>query len=100
MALKNLYDSKPFKIHMLGQPAEGELQRPFKATGLFGEPIHNINHQQTNADPLQELRVIQRRIRRLLMRLRSELEQRRRTNFVPTCTSIFYFSSYVTDHYG
>lgn len=37
MALKNLYDSKPIKIHILGQPAEGELKRPFKATGLFGE---------------------------------------------------------------
>jgi len=36
MALKNLYDSKPIKIHILGQPAEGELKRPFKATGLFG----------------------------------------------------------------
>jgi len=36
MALKNLYDSKPIKIHILGQPAEGELMRPFKAGGLFG----------------------------------------------------------------
>ncbi|KAF9650231.1 inorganic phosphate transporter [Thelephora ganbajun] len=36
MALKNLYDSKPIKIHILGEPAEGELKRPFKATGLFG----------------------------------------------------------------
>jgi len=36
MALKNLYDSKPIKIHILGQPAEGELKRPFKAGGLFG----------------------------------------------------------------
>ena len=37
MALKNLYDSKPIKIHILGQPAEGDLKRPFKTTSLFGE---------------------------------------------------------------
>ncbi|KAF9790292.1 inorganic phosphate transporter [Thelephora terrestris] len=36
MALKNLYDSKPVKIHIFGEPAEGELKRPFKAGGLFG----------------------------------------------------------------
>lgn len=38
MALKNLYDSKPVKIHILGVPAEGELKRPFKSTGIFGKP--------------------------------------------------------------
>lgn len=37
MALKNLYDSKPVKIHILGEPAEGELKRPFRSTGLFGK---------------------------------------------------------------
>jgi len=52
MALKNLYDSKPIKIHILGQPAEGELKRPFKAGGLFGEPAHRPSHQETNADPV------------------------------------------------
>jgi len=36
MALKNLYDSKPAKIHLFGEPAEGDLKRPFKAAGLFG----------------------------------------------------------------
>jgi hypothetical protein len=36
MGLKNLYDAKPVAIHLLGQPAEGELQRPFKVAGLFG----------------------------------------------------------------
>ena len=96
MALKNLYDSKPIKIHILGEPAEGELKRPFKAVGMFGESTLRFNHRSTNANPSQELQVIRRQIRRLLTRLRSELGPRRRTDFVPTCTSIFCFSSYVT----
>ena len=96
MALKNLYDSKPIKIHILGEPVEGELKRPFKTAGLFGKSTHKFNHYLTNADPSQELRVIRRQTRRPLTRLRSELEPRRRTDFVPTCTSIFCFSSYVT----
>ena len=95
MALKNLYDSKPIKIHVLGEPAEGELKRPFKAAGLFGESTQKINRQLTNANRLQEPRVVRRQTRRPSMRLRSELEPRRRTDFVPTCTSIFCFSSYV-----
>ena len=44
MALKNLYDSKPIKIHILGQPAEGELKRPFKTASLFGEAYAQIFH--------------------------------------------------------
>jgi len=36
MAIKNLYDAKPIKIHIFGQAPEGELKRPFKAGGLFG----------------------------------------------------------------
>jgi hypothetical protein len=37
MGLKNLYDAKPVAIFVLGQPAVGDLQRPFKpAPGLFG----------------------------------------------------------------
>lgn len=52
MALKNLYDSKPIKIHILGQPAEGELKRPFKAGGLFGEHAHKLHYQQTNTNPI------------------------------------------------
>ncbi|KAI0318284.1 phosphate transport-domain-containing protein [Amylostereum chailletii] len=36
MALKTLYDSKPVKIHVLGQAADGDLKRPFKAGGMFG----------------------------------------------------------------
>jgi hypothetical protein len=37
MALKNLYDAKPIKIHIFGFAAEGDLKRPFKsAPGLFG----------------------------------------------------------------
>lgn len=95
MALKNLYDSKPIKIHILGEPAEGELKRPFKTAGLFGESTHKFIHQPTDADPLQGPRVTRRQTRRQLTRLRSELEPRRRTDLVLTCTSI-YFSSYVT----
>jgi len=36
MAFKTVYDSKVFKIHVLGQPAEGDLKRPFKTASLFG----------------------------------------------------------------
>ena len=37
MATKNLYDATPFKIHVLGQKAEGDLKRPWKAGGgMFG----------------------------------------------------------------
>jgi len=36
MGLKNLYDAKPVSIHILNQPAEGELKRPFKSASLFG----------------------------------------------------------------
>ncbi|GAA5960975.1 hypothetical protein JCM8115_002642 [Rhodotorula mucilaginosa] len=31
MPIKSLYDSKILKIHLLGQPATGELKRPFEA---------------------------------------------------------------------
>jgi len=36
MGLKNLYDAKVVAIHVLGKPAEGDLQRPFKAASMFG----------------------------------------------------------------
>ncbi|KAG9047283.1 hypothetical protein FS837_002591 [Tulasnella sp. UAMH 9824] len=37
MGLKALYDSNEISIHVLGKPATGDLQRPFKAApGLFG----------------------------------------------------------------
>ncbi|KAA1467291.1 inorganic phosphate transporter [Dentipellis sp. KUC8613] len=37
MGLKGIYDAKTVKLHILGQPAEGDLKRPFKAApGLFG----------------------------------------------------------------
>ena len=93
MALKNLYDSKPIKIHVLGQPAEGELKRPFKAGGLFGESTRKLSYRGQTLSLSQELRVTQRQTRRPLTRLRSELEPRRRNDFVPTNPCIFCFSS-------
>ncbi|KAH9168681.1 inorganic phosphate transporter [Lactarius sanguifluus] len=37
MAFKSLYEAKTVKIHVLGQNADGDLKRPFKAgAGLFG----------------------------------------------------------------
>jgi hypothetical protein len=37
MGLKALYESKEIALHLLGQKAEGDLKRPFKAApGLFG----------------------------------------------------------------
>ncbi|KAJ2914334.1 hypothetical protein MD484_g6084, partial [Candolleomyces efflorescens] len=38
MGLKSLYDAKIVQIHLLGQPASGELQRPFKVASMFGAP--------------------------------------------------------------
>lgn len=83
MALKNLYDSKPIKIHIFGEPAEGELKRPFKAAGLFGEcpPFNRITGREI-LNPLQELAVTQRQTRRPSTRPRSESEPRRRNDFL------------------
>ncbi|KAI0031132.1 inorganic phosphate transporter [Vararia minispora EC-137] len=36
MTFKTLYDSKLFKIYVLGKPADGDLKRPFKVPSLFG----------------------------------------------------------------
>jgi len=37
MGLKNLYDAKPVALHIFGQPAEGDLKRPFKGgASMFG----------------------------------------------------------------
>ncbi|KAH7910521.1 inorganic phosphate transporter [Hygrophoropsis aurantiaca] len=36
MGLKNLYDAKPVAIHLLGKPAVGDLERPFKVASMFG----------------------------------------------------------------
>jgi len=33
MGLKSLYEAKPIQIHLFGKPAEGDLKRPFKASG-------------------------------------------------------------------
>lgn len=88
MALKNLYDSKPVKIHILGEPAEGELKRPFKAGGMFGKSILEYEGRRRNLSALQELQEIRRRTRRPLKKPRSESEPRRRTDFIPTCTRV------------
>ncbi|KAF7317891.1 Inorganic phosphate transporter [Mycena kentingensis (nom. inval.)] len=37
MGLKGVFEATPFKIHVLGQKAEGDLKRPWKgAGGMFG----------------------------------------------------------------
>ncbi|KAJ7695033.1 inorganic phosphate transporter [Mycena rosella] len=37
MGLKGLYEAVPVKVHLLGQKAEGDLKRPWKAAGgMFG----------------------------------------------------------------
>lgn len=37
MGIKNLVESKLFKLYILNKPAEGELKRPFKAPpSMFG----------------------------------------------------------------
>jgi hypothetical protein len=35
-SIKNLYDAKLVAIHILGKKAEGDLKRPFDASGMFG----------------------------------------------------------------
>ena len=41
MGIKNLYDAKLVSIFVFGQPAVGDLQRPFKpAPGLLGGEGH------------------------------------------------------------
>ena len=36
MGLKSLYDAKIVQIYLLGKPATGDLQRPFKVASMFG----------------------------------------------------------------
>ncbi|KAJ2923731.1 hypothetical protein H1R20_g13368, partial [Candolleomyces eurysporus] len=38
MGLKSLYDAKIVQIYLLGKPATGDLQRPFKVASMFGAP--------------------------------------------------------------
>jgi hypothetical protein len=49
MDLLSLYDSKLIKVHIFGQPAEGELKRPFKSMGPFGEPTRKLDHHETKS---------------------------------------------------
>ena len=51
MTLKALYEAKPIWIHILGKPAEGDLERPFRSPGMFGGmldvfclPSHVVYH--------------------------------------------------------
>lgn len=50
MALKGLYDSKLLRIHILGEPAEGEFKRPFKTTSLFGKPTLQYKDRRRNVE--------------------------------------------------
>ena len=43
LPLKNLYSSPLFQIHILGKPATGELQRPFKVASPFAYVRHFSN---------------------------------------------------------
>ncbi|KAF8956866.1 phosphate transport-domain-containing protein, partial [Flammula alnicola] len=36
IGIKNLYDARPVSIHVLGQPAVGDLKRPFETVSMFG----------------------------------------------------------------
>jgi hypothetical protein len=43
MAAKGIYDAKPVKIHLFGQPATGDLQRPFAtAPGMMGRSFNPL----------------------------------------------------------
>ncbi|TPX33362.1 hypothetical protein SmJEL517_g03721 [Synchytrium microbalum] len=43
LGFKTVYDNPMTKIHLLGQPASGDLQRPFKPKGLFaGKPVPSV----------------------------------------------------------
>ncbi|CAG8813285.1 33104_t:CDS:2, partial [Racocetra persica] len=39
LPLKITYENPIVQIHLLGKPAEGELKRPFKTSGLFGNLV-------------------------------------------------------------
>lgn len=87
MGLKNVYDAKPVQIYIFGKPAEGDLKRPFKASGgMFGGafslsltflPSLVANSFLIYAYVMQVLLVSPRRTRRLSMRQRRRLARRR-----------------------
>jgi hypothetical protein len=42
MTLKNVYDSKLVQIYILGKEAKDDLQRPFKASSMFGSTSYPV----------------------------------------------------------
>ncbi|GAA6017852.1 hypothetical protein JCM10207_003475 [Rhodosporidiobolus poonsookiae] len=52
MPLKSLYDAKILKIHLFGQPATGDLKRPFAAPpSMFNPTPSNAAESSTAAEP-------------------------------------------------
>ncbi|POY74896.1 hypothetical protein BMF94_1872 [Rhodotorula taiwanensis] len=50
MPIKSLYDSKILKIHLLGQPATGDLKRPFEAApGMFDAAMGGADAKKEEA---------------------------------------------------
>ncbi|CAG8579572.1 inorganic phosphate transporter Pho88 [Gigaspora rosea] len=47
LPLKITYENPLVQIHLLGKPAEGDLKRPFKTAGLFG---NLVDSQQPQTD--------------------------------------------------
>ncbi|POW00109.1 hypothetical protein PSHT_13228 [Puccinia striiformis] len=50
MPLKTVYDNKLVQIHLLGQPATGDLKRPFQTTGFMGA----ATNAKTDAKSIKE----------------------------------------------
>ncbi|GAA5912921.1 Snd3p [Sporobolomyces salmoneus] len=54
MPLKSLFDSKILKIHLFGQPATGDLKRPFEApAGMFGTPAASSSNETTETPAVE-----------------------------------------------
>ncbi|GAA5827182.1 hypothetical protein JCM5353_001019 [Sporobolomyces roseus] len=54
MPLKSLFDAKILKIHLFGQPATGDLKRPFEApAGMFGGGAPAANETETEAPAVE-----------------------------------------------
>ncbi|CAG8619888.1 3015_t:CDS:2, partial [Cetraspora pellucida] len=49
LPLKTTYENPIVQIHLLGKPAEGDLKRPFKTTGLFGNLAESQQPQTDKA---------------------------------------------------
>ena len=80
MGLKGLFDAKPVAIHILNKPATGDLKRPFTTPSLMGRTFSSIVAHHSFTVFLLQLHRVHHPILLPLPRLKSVLEQKRRTD--------------------